>query len=56
MPRAARTQPTVNEAVEITVEDPLGITRANARAQVFYHLVGLEHVAANLNPISPFSP
>src|ERR1035437_1177565 len=46
--RAAGAEPGIDEAVEIAVEHALRVARAHAGAQVLHHLVGLEHVTANL--------
>src|ERR1019366_10551443 len=48
VPRASRAKPRRDEPVELAVKDALGVARAAARAQVLHHLVGLEHVAADL--------
>src|SRR5688572_1269572 len=48
MPWAAGAQPAVDEAVEIAVEDALRVAGADTGAQVLHHLIGLQHVAADL--------
>src|SRR3954462_9917643 len=48
MPRTTRAEPRVQEAIEIAVEHTLRITRAYTRAQVLHHLIGLQHIAADL--------
>src|ERR687894_871073 len=44
----APAQVTLDERVEVTVEDRVWIARFDRRAQVLDHGVGLEHVGANL--------
>src|ERR1700678_1915244 len=48
--RAPGPEPRRYELVDLAVEDALRVARAVARAQVLHHLVGLEHVAADLAP------
>src|SRR5580658_6075203 len=48
--RAPGPEPRRDELVDLAVEDALRVARAVARAQVLHHLVGLEHVAADLAP------
>src|SRR5580698_1893469 len=50
VPRAARAQPRRDELVQFAVQDRLRVARAVARPQVLHHLVGLEHIAADLAP------
>src|SRR5262249_52158574 len=41
MTRASRPQPGVDETVEVAIEHALRVARADTRAQVLHHLVGL---------------
>jgi hypothetical protein len=47
---AAPAQVALHELIEIAVEYGVDLARLDLGAQVFYHLVGLHHVRADLTP------
>src|SRR4051812_44552853 len=55
MPWTARTEPRIDETVEVAVEHPLRVARADAGAEILHHLVRLKNVAANLAAPADFA-
>src|SRR5690606_26206052 len=53
--RAAGAEPSVDEGIEFTVEHTLGITGGHPGAQILHHLVGLQHIRANLRTPADFA-
>ena len=52
---APPTEITVNEGIEVAVEDTLNVSHLDVGAEVLDHLIGLHHVAADLPTPGSFS-